>query len=92
MERIKRGRARVLAMALTGSGLARAPHGFSPKISGRLREAGGAFRREKARRRPGGAENEVRGGENAAPDGGVPLTWEELKNLDKLRKNRYKNR
>ena len=67
MERIKRGRARVLAMALTGSGLARAPHGFSPKISGRLREAGGAFRRKKARRRPGGAENGVRGGENAAP-------------------------
>lgn len=35
---------------------------------------------------------QVFGGENAAPDGGVPLTWEELKNLDKLRKNRYKNR
>ena len=54
-------------MALTGSGLARAPHGFFPKISGRLREAGGAFRRKKVRRRPGGAENGVRGGENAAP-------------------------
>lgn len=35
---------------------------------------------------------QVFGGGNAAPDGGVPLTWEELKNLDKLRKNRYKNR
>lgn len=35
---------------------------------------------------------QVFGGGNAAPDGGVSLTWEELKNLDKLRKNRYKNR
>ena len=34
----------------------------------------------------------VFGGENAAGKGGRALTWEELKNLDKLRKNRYKNR
>ena len=33
----------------------------------------------------------VFGGENAAGKGGRALTWEELKNLDKLRKNRYKD-
>ena len=33
----------------------------------------------------------VFGGENAPEKGGRNLTWEELKNLDKLRKNRYKD-
>ena len=33
----------------------------------------------------------VFGGENAPEKGGRDLTWEELKNLDKLRKNRYKD-
>ena len=33
----------------------------------------------------------VFGGENAPEKGGRNLTWEELKNLDKLSKNRYKD-